>query len=270
MTRKKTHAEYVAQVAEKHEGKIEVIGTYSNAHTKIEHRCTIDGHVWESTPQTILVVNRGCHKCSIERNKSSAGKRRCPRPTESEKQQARAMRAAGMSYLTIGSALNRSDATIRRWCDSAAADSHRACTRSWRASNVERQRAAKLRYQKEFLHGRLKNSAYNAGRRGNYRQYDDTTGELICQEWESYHCTGHDPEAERKLLQLERRLRDLNKRQKDGKKWSLEHLLPLSLGGTHQWWNLAIRPLKDNISKNASINEYDMSVRTKNIASLFA
>lgn len=59
--RKKTHEEYVLEVAEKY-STIEVVGSYINKRTKILHRCKIDGHEWLSTPEYIL-KGYGCPKC---------------------------------------------------------------------------------------------------------------------------------------------------------------------------------------------------------------
>lgn len=61
--RKKTHEEYVAEVAVKNPN-IEVVGRYIDANTKIEHRCLIDGCVWDVTPNKVLSAGRGCPKCA--------------------------------------------------------------------------------------------------------------------------------------------------------------------------------------------------------------
>ena len=53
MGRKKTHEEYVVEVAQLNPN-IEVIGTYIDTDTKIQHRCKIDDHIWEAIPHNIL------------------------------------------------------------------------------------------------------------------------------------------------------------------------------------------------------------------------
>lgn len=60
--RKRTHEEYVAQVAQLNPN-IEVVEKYIERHTKILHRCKIDGHEWYATPGDIL-KGGGCPVCS--------------------------------------------------------------------------------------------------------------------------------------------------------------------------------------------------------------
>ena len=62
MSKKKTHEEYVAELA-RINPNIEVVGVYSGAHTKILHRCKIDGYEWFVSPNNIL-KGRGCPKCA--------------------------------------------------------------------------------------------------------------------------------------------------------------------------------------------------------------
>ena len=60
--KKKTQEEYISEVA-KINPNIEVIGEYINAHTKILHRCKIDGFEWYTTPHNVL-RRQGCPKCA--------------------------------------------------------------------------------------------------------------------------------------------------------------------------------------------------------------
>lgn len=62
MSKRKTHEEYVKEVALKNKN-IEVVGKYSEANKKITHRCLIDGYEWDVTPHNVL-RGRGCPKCS--------------------------------------------------------------------------------------------------------------------------------------------------------------------------------------------------------------
>ena len=61
MGKKKTHAEYVAELAVKNPN-IEVIGIYMGANVKIPHRCKIDGYIWDVAPNNTL-YGKGCPKC---------------------------------------------------------------------------------------------------------------------------------------------------------------------------------------------------------------
>lgn len=61
MPRKKTQDEYIREVAEINPN-IEVIGVYIDTDTKIQHRCKIDDHIWESLPHNVL-RGKGCPMC---------------------------------------------------------------------------------------------------------------------------------------------------------------------------------------------------------------
>lgn len=61
MPKKKTHEEYVAEVAAINPN-IEVIEEYINSRTKILHLCKIDGHEWSVKPNDIL-NGHGCPVC---------------------------------------------------------------------------------------------------------------------------------------------------------------------------------------------------------------
>lgn len=60
--RTKTHEEYIEEVT-KINSNIEVLGTYINNHTKILHRCKIDGYEWNTKPSGVLKGN-GCPLCA--------------------------------------------------------------------------------------------------------------------------------------------------------------------------------------------------------------
>lgn len=61
MSRRKTHEQYVAEVAVINPN-IEVVGKYIDANTKILHRCKIDGYEWMAKPANIL-TGYGCKQC---------------------------------------------------------------------------------------------------------------------------------------------------------------------------------------------------------------
>lgn len=61
MGKKRTHEEYVAEVAMKNPN-IEVVEEYIDAHTKILHRCKIDDVAWKISPDKVL-MGQGCEKC---------------------------------------------------------------------------------------------------------------------------------------------------------------------------------------------------------------
>lgn len=65
---KKTHEEYVKELLEINPS-IEVLGIYINNHTKILHRCKIDGYEWYVEPSNIL-SGKGCPVCSVVKKKT--------------------------------------------------------------------------------------------------------------------------------------------------------------------------------------------------------
>ena len=62
MGTKKTHEEYVAELAVKNPNVI-VLEQYIGANTKILHRCIKDNYEWKTSPHSLLNGN-GCPKCS--------------------------------------------------------------------------------------------------------------------------------------------------------------------------------------------------------------
>lgn len=58
---RKTHEQYVSEVSQIHPN-IEVIEEYCNRHTKILHRCKLDGYTWKARPGHIL-DGHGCPVC---------------------------------------------------------------------------------------------------------------------------------------------------------------------------------------------------------------
>lgn len=61
MPRKRTHEEFIKLMQSIHPN-IQVLGTYKGGHIKIKCRCTIDGHIWEAEPASLL-SGRGCPIC---------------------------------------------------------------------------------------------------------------------------------------------------------------------------------------------------------------
>lgn len=72
MSKKKTHEEYVAELAIKNPN-VEVIEKYSGANTLIEHHCIIHDIYWNITPHNAL-YGKGCKEC--KREKESISKRK--------------------------------------------------------------------------------------------------------------------------------------------------------------------------------------------------
>ena len=72
MFRKKTHEEYVAELAEKNP-TVEVIGEYVGANIKIKHHCLTHDVYWNTSPSNAL-QGYGCSVCHTERKAVSQSK----------------------------------------------------------------------------------------------------------------------------------------------------------------------------------------------------
>lgn len=72
MSRKKTHEEYVAELAIKNPNVI-VIDIYMGANTPIKHYCTKHNIYWNMSPHNAL-QGKGCKKCKKEKESSSKRK----------------------------------------------------------------------------------------------------------------------------------------------------------------------------------------------------
>ena len=66
MGKKKTHAEYVSELA-KVNPDIEVLGIYCGANIKIPHRCKKHNVVWDIAPTHALTKGYGCTECKSEK-----------------------------------------------------------------------------------------------------------------------------------------------------------------------------------------------------------
>lgn len=72
MSKKKTHEEYVAELAIKNPA-VEVIGRYVDSKTKIEHRCLIHDVNWDALPNNAL-KGCGCRRCGAENSHKHSAK----------------------------------------------------------------------------------------------------------------------------------------------------------------------------------------------------
>lgn len=67
MSIKVTHEMYVERLKDKNPN-IEVFEEYKGMHTKIKHRCRLDGFIWEAEPSNIL-QGKGCPECNIRKQR---------------------------------------------------------------------------------------------------------------------------------------------------------------------------------------------------------
>lgn len=62
LSQRKTHEQYIAEVAEISSHKIEVLGRYAGDSVKITHRCTTCSWKWDVLP-TNVIAGHGCPRC---------------------------------------------------------------------------------------------------------------------------------------------------------------------------------------------------------------
>ena len=66
LSRKKTHEEFIAEVAQNGHPDLEVVGRYIDANTKVKCRCKACGHEWWALPSSIR-RGHGCNICASRR-----------------------------------------------------------------------------------------------------------------------------------------------------------------------------------------------------------
>ena len=249
MSAKKTHTQYVAEVQEKYQGRVEVLGTYDTVRVKILHRCTVDGHEWETTPHNLCLKGKGCPACNNRRKAETAGRRRGPNATQAEKQKALDLRNSGMTYAQIAQALGRSEGAVAGWCDPKHVEARRESSLKWVQENRLRHRENSRRYN-SFAHGIAARRCFQAERRGWIR------------EWYT-HCPDDVAAMQAIYLECERLNRET------GIEHHVDHIWPLSKGGPHLPFNLQIITAEENLSKKAQYTAADQSLYLARIMEIF-
>lgn len=241
-------------------------GNGSNPSSKgkgIDVSCSACGHEWSPLVSNLL-SGRGCPECDRLRKIESAGKRSAPRASTQEKVRAAELKATGMSSDAVARQLFeeelspqlRSGHTIDRWTNPEQAEKNRQLAAKWDEENRERRKANQRRYRKEFPHGKANRRTQGARRRQLER------GECEWLEDSGEWATVIDPP---------KTFDDLNKEQlvyiecerltkKTGIEHHVDHIMPLSLGGDHAWWNLQILTAEENLSKHNKFRPKDQEL----------
>lgn len=63
MPRKKAHEEFVIEIKNIHDNKMEVLGSYINARKRIDVKCLICNHRWSPITYSLL-AGYGCPECA--------------------------------------------------------------------------------------------------------------------------------------------------------------------------------------------------------------
>lgn len=231
----------------------------------IDVRCSVCGHEWSPLPNHLL-KGHGCPACANQNKVESAGKRRCPPATAAEKARAIELKSTGMALAAVAHQLLdeglspqiRGDATILRWTnlDQLEKQRQRSAKRRQDPEKWERDKANTRRWSKEFDHGKASHRTHAARRRKlkrGEREWLEDSGQ-----WAT-------------ILDAPKSFDDLNKEQQvyiecerltkeTGIKHHVDHIMPLSLGGDHVWWNLQILTAEENLGKNNKFRPQDQEL----------
>jgi 5-methylcytosine-specific restriction endonuclease McrA len=256
---------FPARLAEKHGGQI-VLGpdaVYGGNKKHIAVSCLTCGHGWAARPISLLNLGSGCPECKRLKDINSAGKRRCPRASTAEKAKAAELYSKGWTYTAIGEELGRPKATIRHWLNPAAAEADRQHNLAWHEANREQTRANSRRYTSEFKHGRANKRARNARRRKRER------GEWELLEKGQWVTIINPPTSPEDLTREQEAYLECERLTKEtGVEHHVDHIMPLSIGGEHDWWNLQILTAEENLAKGNRFRPEDQELYAKRLFQL--
>lgn len=277
---KRKAAEFPQRLHEVHEGRIIPAddAVYCGSDKHINVVCTVCGHTWSTQPNHLLNKGSGCPECARQRKVASAGKLRTPRASAEEKAYAKFLyEEKGWNYTQIANFLGRADhKTIIHWLDPEQREKNHQRGAKWSKENLERKRASNRRYSTQFEHGRETSRAGSAKRRAlQYHaiftvEVDGVFHEINMWEHIKGDPVGMDlfsiPGANDAFKDYSTRAEKLGKIA--GVPYSVEHLVPLNKGGTHEAENFALRPLKENVSKGDKMIPYDWGLYCQRIFGL--
>lgn len=244
-------------------------GTGTNPSSRgkgIDVCCAVCGHEWSSRANNLL-SGQGCPKCAIklraEIATASAGKLRTPRASATEKARAVELKATGMTLAAVAQKLLdeglspqlRNGYTIDLWTNPDQAEKNRQRSAKWADENRERLNANNRRWSKEFDHGKAAMRAHKARRRklkrGEWEVLEDGTLVTLIDPPKTFDDLNKEQQV---YIECERLTKET------GIEYHVDHIMPLSLGGDHVWWNLQILTAEENLSKHNTFRPQDQKL----------
>jgi transposase len=262
MAAKSNINEFAVKLFKVHGDKISLTADaqYVNNRTHIQVQCQCS-HVWGVRPYSLL--RGGCPSCKAQKCRDSAGTKRAPRASESEKALARKLRAEGLSYQDIADQIGRSICTVYGWCNPLQAEkTNRRATNYYEANReyIAHQR----RHYRKTEHGNAGHKRRKHARRGITEEWNEQENAFVT----SYEPTPTGEDLERFNL-ISKQHQEWNAKG-DGVEYWLEHLLPITQGGSATgWWNLSVTTKAENMSKGANIDPAHMALRRHKLLKMF-
>ena len=229
---------------------------------KLAHVCDEHGK-YDVAPKdmTRRQPGNGCRNCQSDKNKNN--RRTFSYASVETKAKAAEMHAKGMTYKDIGSELNIAASTVCRWLDKEVRGRSHKRNNIWKKENYELNLAgqkahrarpkriadnAEARHKRRAVEYHCLGNAYipdhpDANAEG-WVEFDLSDLITTKTDKEEMSFVGADEAVKQRAIQQQKLERI------SGEKYSLEHLIPLSRGGTHQPENFANRALKLNLEKN--------------------
>ena len=275
------------RLQEVHEGRIVLRDTaiYRNMKIPIDVLCNVCSFEWETIPESLIYKKAGCPRCANSRREATAGTLRLRRPSAAEVELARRMRETGMSYDEIASVLGRVKETIRRWLVPKAREKNHQLSSEKYARDKESGKKAKL-FQNYYQtkHGKqIIAQSHHERRSAKYHAVDYI---LMPDHPDAHQTPGDKPCGRRGFVKVDmydeyfrgdkdtieffsfeginetmkHRVNDRTKYQEwFGEEYEIDHILPLTKGGTHSPLNLKVIPKKENNSKLNKIRPQDIA-----------
>ena len=235
---------------------------WTGAKTMYKHVCEKHGG-FKATPMRLTSYDGFANQCKdCARESAKKVKRQFKHSSPETIRKAREMYANGMSHPSIAKEFGVSKSTVCRWVNDESRERNNEASQAWRNSNPQRnseihkeinQRPHRKASKKVIEHKRRAlmyhcfGNAYipdhpNANPEG-WVEYDLTDLITSKADREEMSFVGADEDVKKRAKQ-QRLLEKIS-----GEKYSLEHLIPLTMGGTHQPANFANRSLSLNCQK---------------------
>ena len=266
---KKSAETFLELLKETHQGKIVIQedAVYRGSHKKIAVHCLVCNHKWEAQAYKLINEN-GCAECARLRAVASAGTRRRRCGSAAEKELAKRMYQIGMTIGEIGKVLKRNSNTVRYWVNPEARKDGLRRSAEKVIRDRESGKATKMfRDYSNTEHGKETRTKSKHKRRS--LKYHCNGLELVDGIWQENDLWSYvkgDKEAYALMSfegidkAMEYRTSDRTKYQEwFNKGYEIDHIIPLSRGGTHSPLNLKVIPQKENNSKLNKIRPQDIA-----------